>query len=156
LSLAYQPKSPGATEGHGTLVDWSSDGKTLAAAGTWDNLRVAIRRWSKAGLGPSRDASVSPDTILNVRGLPGNRFLFVSDPGLGVLESKETYPYTRRSVTAEFKSKGQDLRVSPDGSLVAFDFRADGSRPARFSIADRELRLVRAKEPSSIPLHSAR
>jgi WD40 repeat protein len=150
LHLLYQADTTGIDNGDLATTEWSADGQMLFAGGTyWDTGQYPIRRWEKAGRGSFRDFFVgATNTIQDLKAIPGGRLVFgASSPNWGVLTTDGKRELIIDSKATDFKDQTDDLRISPSGDRVRFDFQTTVRSAAVFSVTDRTLTLDPAEDP---------
>jgi WD40 repeat protein/uncharacterized caspase-like protein len=125
--LKLQKSLPGAADRSGALsvVAWSSDGKTLAAAGSYKDRQDhrLIRFWSAdAAMTPSGEAEAARDTVTDLALLDADRAVFVSgEPSLGVVARDGKTVFRKSAEQADFRDAWLDaFRVSENGAVVEF------------------------------------
>ena len=152
LDHAFTPNLRGADNGFLQQVAWSSDGRFLFAGGTYErNGKTPIRRWDKAGKGRPKDLPVATKLIMHMTALPDGRMAYVAaDPAMGILDAHGRQTFENRTPTGDFRGMVDAFRVSRDGGTVQFGFAPWGDRPARFSLARRELTLDPETEDSGL------
>lgn len=157
LRLAYAPDVTGVNNGNLGSVTWSTDGKTLFAAGLFQvNKRTVIRRWT-AGKGTApKDEGVANNAILDLRSTSGGDVVFAAaDPAWGVLSASGARTRMVSGPIADFRDNFQNLALSEDGSTVSFGYALNGKFPARFE-AENGLILGDASQlPLSPPITEA-
>lgn len=142
-SLAPLRISTWVDNGRLSTVTWSSDGKTLYAAGTYNEMPFGffVLSWADAGRGEPHRWPVAQDGIEKLATLPDGRLLVAAqDPFLGLLEPDGRPRWTHPSPKADFRDQRRSLAVSADGMIVDFGFEYGGKSPLRFDL--RTLKLV--------------
>lgn len=144
--------------GSGNLgrVEWSADGKTLYAAGTF------VRDGKFAVLAFAAGGRESPQEI----GSFGNTVTALSSHAKGLLASSAEPAWrsfdgvgvSRYSVgvrNADFRDAGESFRVTADGMLVAFPMAMGGKDPMVFDFSKGELRPALPPGSASPPREPA-
>jgi WD40 repeat protein len=130
------PPPPRGSYGYVNHVTWSSDGRTLYAAGLiYQDRNSVIRAWPDAGHGVSRDLPIATtDAVSSLQPLPGGGVAFATaDPAWATIENAS--PVAQQRMLADFRGVRGDnrqeyFRLSADGLTVAFGFEYGGRRPA--------------------------
>ena len=138
LEPVYAPDTAGVRYGDLRAVAWSSDGKTLYAAGRYvAGSRQAVRSWTDAGRGVASDEPVAENSIFDLRGLPGGGVLFcTAEPAWGLLGAGGRKRVEHPTPVADFRGGGQQLEVSRDARAMRFGFERAGAAAARFDTED--------------------
>jgi dipeptidyl aminopeptidase/acylaminoacyl peptidase len=141
LSFRFAPDSRGVTDGDRHNVCWTDNGETLVAGGSWPTgADIRIRRWPGGGRGKPSDTSVSRDTILDLRPLPGGSILFAAfDPAWGVITKNGTRQTLGPPPIADYRGGGGTLKVSTSAKRVGFGFETAGGSAAQFDILQQGL-----------------
>jgi WD40 repeat protein len=142
LSLAHVPDtSRVAHHSRLTEVAWSSDGESLYACGDYSGPGASpILRWRAGGRGAMEAAPAARQRIADLQPVPGGGVAFAAeDPAIGIVDGANRVRLVRGPELADFRGGERALRVSRDGARVQFALDRDGGRPARFSLAAREL-----------------
>jgi WD40 repeat protein len=109
-----------------SVVAWSSDGRTLAAAGSYKDARERrlIRFWSAGPApAPAGETEAAGDTVTDLAFLDDGRVVFVSgEPSFGVLARDGKGDAFRHAADqADFRDAWLDaFRVSEDGAVIDF------------------------------------
>lgn len=143
LKLLFSPSTKGVANGNLSSVAWLSNGN-LCAGGRWSlpNGINPVRCWEDGGKGAPKDISTgSRDTILSLRGLPGNQLIFASgDPTVGKIGKNGNIVFVHSPVIADFRDRQEKLLVNSDGSEIAFEFFwNDSNLKGLFSVSERFL-----------------
>lgn len=137
LALRFAPDTAGIARGDFSSVAWSTDGETLYAAGKYKGSQDinAVRQWSRAGQGAARDTLVSDNTVMDLSSLPQGGVVFATaNPAWGVLDANGQRSRFAAAPIADFRDNAGRLRVSADGSTVAFALEKGGGSPAHFDL----------------------
>jgi WD40 repeat protein len=124
-----------STAGGLTSVAWSSDGKTLFAAGAV--LESLLFAWDQGGLGDEQRMTycAADSTAAGVDAMPGGRVLVASmNPCLGLMEARGERVWTVASPILDFRNQTDVMRVSQDGQIVDFGYRSSGGPVLRFNV----------------------
>ena len=154
LSFLFEADTEGIYNGDLSSVTWSEDGTSLAAGGRWQGsgANFSIRRWGHAGKSHGQDSVVASDMIADLRALPQGGILFgAGDSAWGVLSARGQRSLRGTPPLADYRDDEQTshFRISADGGEVTFGFTPLGKIPARFSIAERKLSLL--KDGANLP-----
>jgi WD40 repeat protein len=160
----FAPDTDGL-KGEGLLaVTWAANdhgGVALLAGGyarTGDG--NVVRIWSDFGFGPATDVSVSRDTILDIRSVPGGGAVFAAeDPGWGRIAPDGRIAMRPTPPMADLRpAREQRLAVSADGTVVEFAtakgllrFDAGASRITIAPAPDAALATARTSAPGLAP-----
>jgi DNA-binding beta-propeller fold protein YncE len=142
LALQFEANTAGVTNGQLPLVAFSADGKSLAAAGSWQQGgRTQVRSWAQGGRGQAVDTPVAANTVLALAALPGAGWLVGSgDPLWGVLSTAGVFAARGQPPTADLRgSTGAALLVARGGRSVQFGYLAGGQDAYRFDLNARQL-----------------
>ncbi len=142
LALQFEASAAGISNGQLPLVAFSADGKSLAAAGSWQQGgRTQVRTWGQGGRGQAVDTPVAANTVLALAPLPGAGWLVgTSDPLWGVLNSAGAFAARGLPPTADLRgSTGAALLVASGGRSVQFGYLPGGQDAYRFDLAGRQL-----------------
>lgn len=123
LNFLFSPPSLPLKDQKAILsVVWSSDGKTLYAAGDYGGTgKNPVYRWSEGGTGPLQQTLVANNRIPELQQMPGNRIAFAAeDPGFGVLGPADKMNFFRGPDIIDFNDAHGRLHVSPDGALIHY------------------------------------
>ncbi len=126
LKFAFAPAIDEKTQGSLSALAWSADGRELMAAGTWVRAdgTHGLKRWANSGRGAASDVSLSRNSVVALRALAGGRVAYAAtDPAWGLLPAlvgASSTAHTSQSGLMDFRGAGQALRLTPDGSVVAF------------------------------------
>jgi WD40 repeat protein len=153
LEHAYSPDTTGLVAGHEIdlrTVAWSSDGRSLYAAGGYRVKAVRqIRKWADGGRGSYSDLPTEVDLPIN-RMLPlrAGGILYASyDGSFGVLSDRgEITPLGPKAIPI-YVAGFERFLLSPDGFGIQFVYERSGKSPAVFSVSERRL-----SEGASSPL----
>lgn len=121
LSNAYTPDVTGVQQGSLNALAWSRDGRVLFAAGTWRRAdgKHLLRQWGDEGRGTASDSALARNSVIGLHALKDGRLVFAAtDPAWGWLAPSGQH--LQSSGLADFRGPRQALRVSRDGSGVAF------------------------------------
>lgn len=138
LDFLYAADTLSAKNGDLRSVAWSSDGRTLFAAGRYvAGSRQAIRIWPDAGRGAPRNEPVANNSIFDVQAMPGGGVAFgTAEPAWGIIAADGKQRLGISSPIADFRGGGEQLQVSKDGHRVRFGFERNGSLAADFDTED--------------------
>jgi WD40 repeat protein len=137
------PDVTGITGGNLQAVAWSSDGRTLFAAGRYATSGgLPVPAWGDAGAGKRRILPAALDTVMSLVPLPdGDLLVAAGDPWLGRLRPDGTPAWAQGPPKADLRNQRYTLAVSGDGTRIGFDFAAAAQQPARFDLTARALAL---------------
>jgi WD40 repeat protein len=138
LDFVYAANTLSARNGDLRSVAWSSDGRTLFAAGRYvAGSRQVIRSWPDAGRGEPRDEPVAGNSIFDLQAMPGGGVVFgTAEPAWGILAANGQKRLAVSSPIADFRGGGEQLQVSKDGHRIRFGFERNGSLAADFDTED--------------------
>jgi caspase domain-containing protein/WD40 domain-containing protein len=136
-TLGGAPSRSGAL----SVVAWSADGATLAAAGSYkDGARRLIRFWHGQGkdIAAGSEVAVARDTVTDLALLAGGRAVYVTaEPAFGVVAEDGKASVHRDAGKGDFRDAWRDaFRVSPDGAVVDFSTEPGGKRRFRFDLVE--------------------
>jgi WD40 repeat protein len=159
LAFLYAADTSQFKNGILSSVAWASDGKFLYGGGQYARSGVVpVVRWSDSGRGAASVWSAAHDTIVDLRTLSGGRLLFGSgDPAIGMLDSSGRMVWQHTPEILDHRGNLDKLRLSRDGSIVAFGFNVlspQGDwirRLARFDTTERKLQIDPVPDPSLTP-----
>jgi WD40 repeat protein len=143
LASFPRPDVTGITGGNLSKVAWSSDGRTLFAAGSYGPVDSSpILAWGDAGAGKRQILPAAQNTVMSLVPLPdGDLLVAAADPWLGRLRPDGTTAWARGSPNPDYRGRSDNLSVSGDGTVVDLGFEAYGKSPAQFDLASRSLTL---------------
>ena len=143
LTPLPRPDVAGITGGNLASVAWSSDGRTLFAAGSYGPAESSqVLAWGDAGAGNWRTLPAAQDTVMSLVPLPdGDLLVAAQDARLGRLRPDGTPAWAQGRPKADFRAQFTTLAVSGDGTRVGFGYAAFGKQPARFDLPARALAL---------------
>jgi WD40 repeat protein len=132
-------------------VAWSTDGRTLFAAGAVYDAqdRSLLFAWDRGGLGDERRMTYCTpvDTAAGVEALSGGRILVT---GMAVcldfMDARGEPIWTVASSILDFRDQADVMRVSQDGQIVDFGFRGSGGPVLSYDV--RSLTLSRPAAPN--------
>jgi WD40 repeat protein len=134
-------------------VAWSTDGRTLFAAGGVGavndaQLRLLLFAWDRGGMGDERRMTYcAPNSAAGVDALSGGRILVASmGTCLGVTDARGEPIWTVASPILDFREQRDVMRVSQDGRVVDFGFRGSAGPVLRYDV--RSLTLSRPAAPN--------
>ena len=124
-----------------SVVAWSGDGTTLAAAGSYkDGERRLIRFWHAQGkaMAAGREAAVARDTVTDLALLAGGRAVYVTaEPAFGIVAEDGKSVIRRDAGKADFRDAWRDaFRVSADGAAIDFPTEPGGRQRFRFDLVE--------------------
>jgi WD40 repeat protein len=125
--------SPGALD----EVGWSSDGRTLFAAGTGVRARdLLLFAWDQGGLGDERRMTYcASNTAAGVDALPDGRILVGSMADcLGLMNGQGEPIWTIASPVLDLSWQSDEMRVSEDGKVIDFGYGDPGTAVLRFDL----------------------
>lgn len=161
LSPRAAPDVRALNNGNLGRVAWSSDGRSLFAAGRASDAqgRIVIRRWANGGNGVPTDVNAARDTITALLPVPGGIAFSVSDGGFGILGPDGLPVLSKPSTLADFRDMGGAFQVSQDGGVVRFGLESFGKSPILFDLGARKLisaprqgRGLSAPETKALPV----
>jgi len=134
LRTVFTPDAAGLTGEGLPAVAWATDGRggvQLHAAGYaragQGERGFVIRRWADFGLGPAADIAAARDSISQLLPLPQGGLVFAAaDPGWGRLAPDGSLARAPQPATADMRSLGPELAISPDGTRLRFALAAGG------------------------------
>jgi DNA-binding beta-propeller fold protein YncE len=142
LAPQFEADGAGIDNGQLPLVAFSSDGQSLAAAGSYQlRGRTQVRVWSQGGRGRPADVAVAANTVMALATLPGAGWLVgCSDPLWGVVSAGAQWRAMGAPPTADLRgSAAGALLVSEGGRNVQFSYLPGGQDAYRFDLAGRLL-----------------
>src|SRR5438034_6385538 len=151
------PNTDDLKNGSLSSVAWSVDGQSLFAAGQYldDDGNVPVLFWDQAAHGKRRAMSTCGavyETLLSLVPSPAGGLLVVmADPCLTLLEPDGSTRWIRRRPGADFRGQNRSFAVSPDGTIIDFDFELFGNSPLRFDLRARALSGNRPADEVSRP-----
>jgi WD40 repeat protein len=137
------PDVTGITGGALASVAWSSDGRTLFAAGSYGPTEIVpVLAWGEAGAGKRHILPAAQQTVTSLVPLPdGDLLAAAADPWLGRLRPDGPSAWTHGPPKADFRDQFDTLTVSGDGARIGFGYADFGKQPARFDLTARALAL---------------
>jgi len=134
LDPVYAANTLSVRNGDLRSVAWSSDGRTLYAAGRYvAGAGQVIRSWPDAGRGPPRDQAVAANSIFDLQAMPGGGVVYgTAEPAWGILAPNGQKRLAVASPIADYRGAGEHLQVSRDGHRVRFAFERNGPLAADF------------------------
>lgn len=119
----------------GRLV-WSSDGRTLYAAGSANRSgRFVLLGFRNGGQGEAQELQSFGDVILGLSALPdGGVLAATGEPAWAALDASGNQRMQQTRQTADFRDAGDSFRVSADGQQIAFPLRVNGQEVMRFDL----------------------
>ena len=134
LAVAFAANTQSARNGDLRTVAWSSDGRTLFAAGRYvAGNRQVVRSWGDAGRGAPKDDPVAANSIFDLQPMPGGGVLYcTAEPAWGMLGTSGKRRLRASSPIADFRGGGEQLQVSRDGHRIRFGFERNGRLTASF------------------------
>lgn len=158
MKLIYEPDISGAESMSARLgtVSFSSDGQYLMSGFSHQIISgqtrwIQIRIWSKQGKGSYIDCAASKNSILAIKPIPDNSFIYCSsDPSFGRIRLDGTRIFYREAEINKYNASDKShFSTNKDGSVVGIT--PYGKVPWTFSVADRNfLRYLPLKR--SIPV----
>lgn len=130
--------------GHGkvggfSVVAWSPDGRTLAAAGAYKDAaaRRLVRFWSVSGKN-DKDVAAAKDTVTDLAYRADGSLVFVSaDPAFGLVDPAGAVKILQAPRESDFRDAFQEsFRVSRDGAVVDFPTEQAGRTRFRFDLLE--------------------
>lgn len=152
LSNLYDPTIKGLSATDLQDVCWSTDGKSLFAAGysTSDKSKAVLVRWSQQGRGNHTVYEAGRKLIRDISATTGG-IVFSGNFGWGMLSYNGNMAILKQSAIADYQENLKNFLVATDGSAVQFAFEREGKSPALFSITERKLTLAPAKKTGLLP-----
>jgi len=173
LSFLYAPATQGADNGSLNTVAWSRDGQRLYAGGSYNQSGIApvlrlfrlfrqavlggsynqsgivpILTWNQAGRGAATAWPAATNTLMDLRALANGRLAFgTQDPTIGIFDAQGHRVWAKSPTIPDHRGNQEQFRVSQDGSVVEFNFKAQtvpgqwNRRPARLDVTQREFTL---------------
>ena len=103
--------------------------------------------------GKPKDVLAGENTISDIRPLSNGAVLYgTQDPVWGIISADGQAIRLGQPPIADLRSNIPNFRVSNDGATVAYSYTNAGRSPATFSVANREIHLLRG-EPIPPSLH---
>jgi WD40 repeat protein len=140
LSFSYSPDGTGVDNGSLSCVEFSADGRSLAAGGGWwQGDKRPVRMWSNAGRGAYRDLDAGlSDMIMDIKALPDGSFLVASaEPVLSKLSPQGVVAFSLKPRKADYRGNWTGLRLSSDARTFDYAYEQWGKRPASFDLVSR-------------------
>ncbi|WP_089725708.1 WD40 repeat domain-containing protein [Candidatus Thiosymbion oneisti] len=149
LSLRYSPDTSDMDKGDLSTVAWSRNGRTLFAAGRYqDDHGLPLVSWPEAGRGSARIRPIAKDAVMDLVSLADGRLVFgAQDPAWGLLDAVGRRIRGQGPTIADFRTPSDKLRLSDDGRVVEVDFDVLGTHQKwkkhvlRLDLAERRLEL---------------
>jgi WD40 repeat protein len=141
LTRLPSPDVTGAGEGSLFSLAWSTDGRFLYGAGSYQNGHgFLLRRWPEGSADRPIDIPLADGVVTRLLPLANGGVAFSdATPALGILGPDDgLLAYTEPSMV-DFKGDSDGIRVSADGSTVAFRYDRTGADYSTFSLRDRLL-----------------
>ena len=137
------PDLAGIDNGVLSTIAWSSDGRTLFAAGRYQTGETTpVLAWGDAGAGARSVLPAGQDSVMSLVPLPeGDLLVAAADPGLTRLRADGSAHWVHGPPKADFRNQSDKLSVSGDGTRIDFGFEPFGKAPVRFDLATRGLML---------------
>ena len=132
---------------HFVSVVWAGDGKSLYAAGSYQERgktllkrgTTLIRRWSIGSEQSYQDYPVAEGSIEQLLLLKNGSVVFGShDPALGIIDASGARTHFLDSPIADFRGMGQEFKISENATTVRFAYNR-GESFVKFSLEDRAL-----------------
>ncbi len=121
-----------------TEVAWSSDGRTLFAAGAVVDAqqRFLLFAWDRGGLGAERRMTYcGPDSAAAIDAMPDERILVSSLAAcLGLMDARGGPIWTASPPILDFRFQTDVMRVSEDGQVVDFGYVGSAGPVLRFDV----------------------
>jgi len=156
LHLLAAPDTSGVNNGDLSAVAWSRDGRFFFAGGLYAKPSgYPVLRCAADGNGPPAElVSGASNIITDMAALPdGSLAIGAAGPLLAVLGPDGREKWLVSPSIADFR--GDNTRLSQNGSKINFGYKAGGADPATFSLIDRSL-LPSLPDPSlAAPRRSA-
>jgi len=140
----------GLSGGSLSRVAWARDG-ALLAGGAYGSAATGspIFRWSDDRKAKRQMLPAGDGTVMGIVPLADGGFVYVTaDPSIGRYDAQLKRVRQRQSDIADFRGQLDHLRVSIDGSRVAFGLEKGGGKPAWFETDAR--RLVTGNPPGDL------
>lgn len=164
LARRLVPASGGARLGNFRQVEWSRDGGTLAAGGTWHTggmvegkeLETALCIWPQSGRGQPRNCPAAKDLVTSLHSLPNGAMLFTTaDPAWGLIDAGDGRTLPGKSPIASYAGLSDDFRISADGTELAFAYERYGGIRSMFSLTKGRINISPERE-NIINMHGPR
>lgn len=155
LSFSYAPETPSSDDGNLSKVAWSRDGQVLYAAGgyqEWYSIYGLVISLFKIVSWPGRGTEpvywiTSGNTVMDILALLDGRVVFgTRDPRVGVLDRAGHVLWQHYPEILYYKPPRGEVRLSGDGSTVAFGYTTPAREGwdkhfGRFELARKQLSL---------------
>jgi hypothetical protein len=137
-ATTLEPRHSASYGGNGNLgrVAWSTDGRTLYAAGTLSrNGRFPLIAFANAGQSEGRELYAFGNIVTSLAARPGGGVLAASaEPSWAALDGEGRLLFEQKRQSGDFRDAGDAFRVSADGSRLNFPFAAGGRETAGFDL----------------------
>jgi WD40 repeat protein len=147
LSYLFSPETSGVNNRNLRSVAWSLDGEFLYAAGDfWKDAldKRIIRKWSRGGKGLHVDLPGTDMGIRQILPLKDGGIAFCSlDPAFGVFDRRDKRIVYKTPATPDFRDNQEGFLISYSGTTIQFGYEQWGKSPARFSIPNRLLEVIK-------------
>lgn len=137
LETAYAPAVSGIDNGNLSAVAWSTDGRSLFAAGSWKrgDAQHGLRRWSDSGRGAHTDSTIARNTVVGLQAIADGRILFAAaDPAWGTISATAEKLSSSEAGLADFRGNREAFRLAPDGSAISFGYASGRKEIGAFDI----------------------
>jgi WD40 repeat protein len=154
----------GLSGGSLSQVAWGRDGALLAGGSYWSAATGSpIFRWADSRWNKRTTLSAADETVMGIVPLADGGFAYASaDPSFGRYDAQQNRVLNRRPDIADLRGQIENLRLSADGTRVAFGLEKGGGKPAWFDAGARRLTAhdppgdMRAADTSGLPLRDWR
>lgn len=145
--VATLSTSKAESDQHFISVAWSSDGKSVYAAGSYQERgktghkrgTTLIRRWTTGVERTFQDYPVSEGSIEQLLSLKNGNVVFAShDPALGTIDATGARTQFLSRPIGDFRGMGDNFQVSDDAAIIRFAYDR-GESFAEFSLPTRSL-----------------
>jgi WD40 repeat protein len=120
-------------------VAWSRDGGTLLAGGMYHRPGGPVVAWGRGGTGPRRLVAETNNTVQGVVTLPDGDLLVAGGSFLIRAGLDGTRRWSQQAQIADFREQEDLLKVSADGTRIAFGYEPHGTDRVLFDMATRRL-----------------
>jgi CHAT domain-containing protein/tetratricopeptide (TPR) repeat protein/WD40 repeat protein len=156
LTLLYSAKTDDLNQKDSDLraVTWSSDGRTLFAAGSYNRDKGSfIRKWDDQGKAAPHDLAIDHRDVNSLISTNEGIGYGTADGSVGLIKFDGTAIFSRFSPQLHFLRADTHLLISASGNVIQFPYESDGLSPGLFSLTDRHLQLLPqgATPPLAVP-----
>jgi WD40 repeat protein len=154
----------GLSGGSLSRVAWAKDGALLAGGAYWSaSTGSPIFRWADDRWSKRTSLAAADGTVMGIVPLADGGFVYVTaDPSIGRYDGKLKRALNRQSDVTDFRGQLDHLRLSMDGTRVAFGLEKGGGSPAWFEADGRRLitgnppGYLRSADVTSLPVNAWR